>query len=581
MIPGMKFWQKLVAFSCLPIGAWAQLPAGTPPPSASVVVNSALNAQIFYEILLAELYVRGGENGTGYSIMLDAARRSGDAGLFERAVGVALASRSGDAALQAVRTWKREQPQAMEPDRYLLQILVALNRIEEAGAALTDWLQRMPLADQSAAIASVPRLFERVSDKQLALRTVRSALDKALQHPQTKTVALTTLGRMQRDSGLISEAVSTVMQAHKQDPQALGPLILTMSLLQHASAELKPLLDTAMQGNTPPVELRMSYARMLISLGARQEAQTQLQLIGQKFAAYAPAWLVSGLLHADNRQYEQAQTALKHYLALTADKQDTEALSGRSEALMAMAQMAQREGQLAQADSWLQQIPAQADPVKVASQRAALLMKQGRAREAQQLLEQISPQTDQESIDKALTLSRWWRERKTPQQAYNVMKTALQERPGQAELMSEMAIVCDELQRYEEMEGLLRQLMQLQPEDPQAYNMLGYSLADRGLRLPEALVLIEKAVQLAPKDPFIQDSLGWVKFRMGDLPQAQQILHGAYAQRPDAEIAAHLGEVLWVMGDKERAARIWREGLLLNPDNATLRQTLTRLGYTP
>jgi tetratricopeptide (TPR) repeat protein len=545
------------------------------------VVNSALDAQIFYEILLAELYGRSGEIGTSYSIMLDAARRSGDAGLFERAVGLALASRSGDAALQAVRTWKREQPQALEPDRYLLQILVALNRMEEAGTTLTTWLQRLPVSEQSAAIASVPRLFERVSDKKLALGTVRSALDKALQQPQTRTAALTTLGRMQRDSGLTTEAVSTALQAHRQDPQALGPLILSMSLLQYARTELKPVLDEAMRGDAPPVEVRMSYARMLISLGAHQEAQAQLHLIGQKFSAYAPAWLVSGLLHMDNQQNEQAQAALERYLALTADKQDPQTQEGRSDALVALAQIAQRNGQLTQADGWLQQIPADADPIKVASQRAALLMKQARVMQAQQLLEQVVPQTEQQSIDKALVLSRWWRERQRPQQAYNVMHAALQEHPEQSQLMSEMAIVCDELQRHEEMEQLLRQLMRQQPEDPQAYNMLGYSLADRGQRLPEALALIEKAVQLAPKDPFIQDSLGWVKFRMGHVQKAQAILHDAYTLRPDAEIAAHLGEVLWVMGDKDRAARIWREGLLLNPENATLRQTMNRLGYTP
>ncbi|MEY5029915.1 MAG: hypothetical protein RLZ63_2230 [Pseudomonadota bacterium] len=584
MMPCMKLWQKLVALLCLPVGALAQVPSGAPVGSASpapVVVNSALDAQIFYEILLAELYGRSGEIGTSYSIMLDAARRSGDAGLFERAVGLALASRSGDAALQAVRTWKREQPQALEPDRYLLQILVALNRMEEAGTTLTTWLQRLPVSEQSAAIASVPRLFERVSDKKLALGTVRSALDKALQQPQTRTAALTTLGRMQRDSGLTTEAVSTALQAHRQDPQALGPLILSMSLLQYARTELKPVLDEAMRGDAPPVEVRMSYARMLISLGAHQEAQAQLHLIGQKFSAYAPAWLVSGLLHMDNQQNEQAQAALERYLALTADKQDPQTQEGRSDALVALAQIAQRNGQLTQADGWLQQIPADADPIKVASQRAALLMKQARVMQAQQLLEQVVPQTEQQSIDKALVLSRWWRERQRPQQAYNVMHAALQEHPEQSQLMSEMAIVCDELQRHEEMEQLLRQLMRQQPEDPQAYNMLGYSLADRGQRLPEALALIEKAVQLAPKDPFIQDSLGWVKFRMGHVQKAQAILHDAYTLRPDAEIAAHLGEVLWVMGDKDRAARIWREGLLLNPENATLRQTMNRLGFTP
>lgn len=583
-MPRMKFWQKLFLFTCLPAGVWTPMfamAATSAPAAASSIHNSALDAQLFYEILLGELYARAGENGTGYTIMLDAAKRANDTGLFERSVGLALASRSGEAALQAARTWKREQPDALDADRYLLQILVALNRTEEAGKTLQQWLRRLPMAEQPVAIASIPRLFERVGDKKLALETVKSALEPALSQHPTRAAALTTLGRMQRDSGQVTQAVKTARAAHDEDPKAIGPLVLAVSLLPYARDELKPLLDTAMQSDVPPAEVRMSYARMLISQQAPQEALSQLQLCKQKFPAYAPAWLVSGLLQAETGQVASAQTSLQHFLEMTKDDDSEATQSGRSDALMTLSSMAQSTGNLAQADAWLQQIPGIADPIKVASQRAALMMRQGRASEAQQLLEQIAPQSEQQTIDKALVLSRWWRERKLPQQAYNVMTQALASFPGQTDLMSEMAIVDDVLERHDDMEQLLRQLMQKLPEDPQAYNMLGYSLADRNIRLPEAFPLIQKAVQLAPQDPFIQDSLGWVHFRLGNAQQALQILQTAYTQKPDAEIAAHLGEVLWTMGDKDRASRIWREGLLLAPDNATLRKTMQRLGFQP
>ncbi|MCM2341744.1 tetratricopeptide repeat protein, partial [Rhodoferax sp.] len=128
-----------------------------------------------------------------------------------------------------------------------------------------------------------------------------------------------------------------------------------------------------------------------------------------------------------------------------------------------------------------------------------------------------------------------------------------------------------------EMERLLRQLMTLKPEDPQAYNALGYALADRGQRLPEARQLIEKALTLSPGDPFIMDSLAWVAFRMGQNEEALQLLSNAFKQKPDAEIAAHLGEVLWVTAQPDEARKIWREGLQINPDNDTLKATLQRL----
>jgi Flp pilus assembly protein TadD len=127
------------------------------------------------------------------------------------------------------------------------------------------------------------------------------------------------------------------------------------------------------------------------------------------------------------------------------------------------------------------------------------------------------------------------------------------------------------------MERLLRRLIELKPDNQNAYNALGYSLADRKIRLEEARTLIKKAVQLAPEDPFIADSLGWVEFRLGNTDEAMRILEAAYKRRPDPEIGAHLGEVLWVKGQRDRAMSIWKEAFLTDADNETLQETLKRL----
>jgi Flp pilus assembly protein TadD len=131
------------------------------------------------------------------------------------------------------------------------------------------------------------------------------------------------------------------------------------------------------------------------------------------------------------------------------------------------------------------------------------------------------------------------------------------------------------------MESLLRGLMKTKPTDPHAFNALGYSLADRKIRLDEARELILKAIQLAPRDPFIQDSLGWLEYRVGNLQEATRILEAAFKERPDAEIAAHLGEVYWVTGQTEKAGKIWREGLMLKSDNETLLDTLQQFKFKP
>ena len=126
------------------------------------------------------------------------------------------------------------------------------------------------------------------------------------------------------------------------------------------------------------------------------------------------------------------------------------------------------------------------------------------------------------------------------------------------------------------LESNLARLIQLRPDNAHAYNALGYSLADRNIRLPEAKKLIEKALELAPDDYFIIDSMGWVLYRMGDLKGAAVQLRRAWQGRPDAEIGAHLGEVLWELGERDEARRIWQEALKASPENESLQKTVKR-----
>ena len=127
------------------------------------------------------------------------------------------------------------------------------------------------------------------------------------------------------------------------------------------------------------------------------------------------------------------------------------------------------------------------------------------------------------------------------------------------------------------LEKNLRKLIEVRPDHAHAYNALGYSFAERNTRLPEARKLIERALELAPDDYFILDSMGWVLYRQGDLKGAAEQLRRAYDGRPDAEIGAHLGEVLWMLGERAEADRIWRESLQAAPDNETLQKTIKRL----
>ena len=212
----------------------------------------------------------------------------------------------------------------------------------------------------------------------------------------------------------------------------------------------------------------------------------------------------------------------------------------------------------------------------VQTRLAQLLARQGRLDEARQLIRAVPERNAEDARLKLLAEAQLLRDNRQPQQAYDLLSGALQQTPDEETLLYDTAIAAERVDQFDAMERLLRRLIELKPEAAQAYNALGYSLADRNLRLPEARALIDKAVQLAPDDAYIQDSLGWVQFRQGNLRQARKTLEAAFKKRPDAEIAAHLGEVLWSQGEREGALRVWRDGQRLDADNETLKKTLLR-----
>jgi len=566
----MKYWFSSLALFWATTGVCAQ------PP----VQNSNLNAVLFYQLLLGELNVQAGEPGSGFAIILDAARKTKDEALFQRATELALQSRSGEAALQAARSWKSSLPDSREANRYILQILLALNRTDEAGRALSATIASLPIQEQSAAIASIPRTFGRLQDKNLAAKVVEQALIKAIQNPETAAAAWTTIGRMKRDAGEIQPAAEAARAGHAANGKAPGPIMLAMSLLNVVPAEVQPMITQYMAGDALP-DLRLGYARTLIDLDQMQPALAQLNQLTKQHPNFAPGWLFLGLLQSDLSQMLLSEQSLKQYIKLVDNTKDIDQSGGLSEAYLALSQMAQKQGQWIQADEWLARIPPNADPLKVASRRAALLAQQGRKSDGLKILEQVKVNNPEEVRLKALALSQWLREDKQITAALTIMEKALAQFPADTDLQSEMSMLCEKLGRFDQMESLLRGIMKVKPNDAHAFNALGYSLADRKIRLDEARELILKAIQLAPRDPFIQDSLGWLEYRVGNTTEAVRILEAAFKARPDAEIAAHLGEVYWVLGQKDKAGTIWREGLMLKSDNETLLETLKQFKFKP
>ncbi|MCU0957757.1 MAG: tetratricopeptide repeat protein [Hydrogenophaga sp.] len=581
----------LIATAVLAISLVTALPAvaqtapSAPPSTPEPVVNSPLTAPLFYQILLGELQLRSGDPGAGYSLMLDAARRQRDASLYQRAVEMALQSRSGEAALSAARDWSTALPGDLEARRFHLQILLALNRVSESGPVLRELIGASAAADRDDVINAIPPAYARVPDKDQALTVVREALRDSLRDPARATAAWTTLGRLELGLERFDAALQSAAQGHQANRSSPLPAMLALELLERGRIQAEPIIRAYLVAPVTDVTRRsavvLGFARILLDLQRTTDARSLLDELTRTEPGLAEPWLLLATLQVQENALPAATRSLETYMSLARQAEDERTTRGRTQAYLLMAQIAERQGDFSAATAWLDRIENAEDMMAAQLRRASLLARQGQLDQARALLRQQPERRPDDARLKLLAEAQLLRDLKQYQAAYEVFGEAVARFPQESELLYDQAMMAEKAGKADEMERLLRRLIALKPDHHHAYNALGYSLADRNTRLDEAKALIEKAVALAPTDAYIQDSLGWVEFRLGNTRRALDILQAAYRSRPDAEIAAHLGEVHWVLGQRDQAMRIWREGLLLANDNETLQETLRRFRVTP
>lgn len=557
-----------------PTGAEVNSAAGQP----AVESNPALDAELFYEIFLGEVSARTGDPGAGYAFMLEAARRSADGQLYQRAADIALQARSGDYALAAAKAWKEALPGSREANRYVLQILIALNRIAETPELLREELAQSSPRAKTSTLAALPQMYGRASDKVLAAKVVEAALVDELAHPATGPLAWVSLGRIRLAADSKAGALEAARKAQALDKTNEGAARLALELLEANVPEAESVLTESL-AEQPTSELRLAYARVLLGLQRYNDAAGQLALATQEKPDLVEPWLVLATLQLQENRLADAEASLQRFTDLLAAATDTELRQkGLTQAYLLHAQIAEKKQDFAAAEAWLARIDNAEEVLSAQSRRASLLARQGKVAQARALLRGLPGATLDDRRMKLLAEVQLLRDLRLYQDAYEVQGELVALTPDDTESLYDRAMLAEKAGQPDTMERLLREVIAKKPEHYHAYNALGYSLADRGVRLAEAKDLILKALEFAPNDPFIKDSLGWVEFRMGNAAEARRVLESAYKSRADVEIAAHLGEVLWSLGDKEAAVRIWKEGQRTSPDNETLKETLKRLG---
>jgi len=541
---------------------------------ATQPTSSELSAPLFFNILVGELSAQSGDVASAYSLMLDAARTTRSPALYERTVNIALRARAGDSALQAAQAWSTAHPTSADAARYELQILLGLNRLVDVAAPAKRLLAAVPADEKVATINLLGRLIGRASDKQLAVTVAAEALSGELNQPATAGAAWAGVGALCLAAGNSEGALEAAKAGAARTPLAPEPALLALSLMDAKSPGAESLVLAYLQTRQVSSDVRMGYARRLVEAQRYADASTQLEILTSEAPSYAEAWLLRGSLEFQSKKLDDAQASLQRYTALATSNGQAR---GRAQAAVLLSQIAESKGDLEQALRALDAVPASQDPARLQSRRAALLAKQGKLDQARALIRAIPERETQDAREKINAEVQLLRQAKQYQAVYDTLQSALAASPQDPDLLYELATAAEKLGRPDEMESLLRQLIASHPTYHNAYNALGYSLADRNLRLPEARQLILKALEYAPNEAYIVDSLGWVEFRSGNLTEALRLLQEAFRNQPDAEIAAHLGEVLWVMGRTEQAQAVWKQGLELNPTNEVLRETMERL----
>lgn len=537
--------------------------------------NVALSSEIVFEVMAAELSLQQGSLAPAFNTYVALANRTKDPRMARRAVEIALGARQLGDALIAARLWHELDPTWRPASQLLASLEVGTGHLSDAEPLLVDELNKVPEARRGQAILELQQMIARSPERATGIASLKRMLANDMQRPEAQLA----IARSQLDAGDTAGARASLEKALslKPDYEAAALLYGQMGPEERSSAiaGLKTFLDR----NPNAKEARFAYAKLLLADNQLDAAQKQFETLEKRYPHELSTLMALALLNLHAKHPEQAEQYLQKY-ASEAEQQNTDG----AQAYVYLAQIAQDRKDYPAADKWLSKIREDSNaylPAQIG--RAQLLADQGKVDEGRALLHSISIKTSDPREQLALKRaeSDLLVKAKRYDEAEKLLAVEVKNHPDDPDLLYQYGMVAELNKHYDVMEKTMRRVMASQPENAQAYNALGYSLTVRNTRLPEALKLLQKASALAPDDPYILDSLGWVKYRLGDKPQALELLRRAYGIQAQAEIGAHLGEVLWESGQQDEARKTWREALKLDGDDDTLRATMKRYNVTP
>jgi tetratricopeptide (TPR) repeat protein len=555
--------------------------AGTPvehgaPPDVN------LSGALLYQIMAAEVALQRGDTAAAFATYMSVARQTNDFRLARRATEIALGARALPQALEATEFWFKLAPESTEAAQAYAMLLVASGRYDEALAPLRAQLKTSE--DPGAELGRVQQVLARSPDRVAGLRLMEQLVQPYLDDAKAGSEARLALARAAQAAGQRDRAAREARTALERRPDDERAVVQTAQWLAAPDGKEESvgrrqaieLLDGFLKRNPEAVDARMLFGRLLIADNQLERARVQFDEVIKRMPQSPDALYALGVLTMDRQQTRpDSRGYFERYLQALESSQDAQ--RSPDPAYLNLARLAEEDKRYDDAMQWLDRIDDGPQYVNARIRKALLLGKMKRVDDGRRLLAETAPENPEERAQIIVAGGQLLREAKRYRESFDFLSAALARVPDDAALLYDTAMAAEKVDRIDVMEAHLRKLMTIRPDEAQAYNALGYTFADRNERLAEAKDLVGRALQISPDDAYIIDSMGWVHFRLGEMQEARTHLERAFEMRPEAEVAAHLGEVLWALGERDRAREVWRTGIKQDDANETLRETLRRL----
>jgi tetratricopeptide (TPR) repeat protein len=540
------------------------------PAPARPTVASALTADVMYKILVAEVALDRGHYDIAIKNYLQLGEARHDPRLLERAARIAVYAHDDKDALEAAKQWVKLEPDNVDAREVVTAFYIRSGQYDEAQRQLEALLALNENKGDANAFMLIAGLLGRQQDKQAALEVMQRLVKSRPNDPN----ALVALSHLAVRAGVLDKAEQAIKRVVAMDPDRVDANVQLARILamRGKSAEALKILARMVKKNPKDIVLRTNYARALADDKQLGKSYAQFKIIN-KLAPDEPENLrVLGMVALKLGRMNEGE---KYFLRL--NRTHPAYASESSYYLGRIAEEYHKDPDAA--IKWYSKVERGENYLESQIRIALLLADKGEIAQARGQLSAITPRSPGELVRIYLADGQILRAAHRPVEAIKVYTAGLKDLPENADLLYARAMTEERLGKYGMMEKDLKRILARDPDNFDALNALGYSLADHSRRYKEALGYIKQALELRPDSYFVLDSMGWVKYRLGDYKEAASYLRRALAASSDSEVAAHLTEVLWVMGDKKAAREVWDKALKVAPGNKTLLDVMNRLDH--